>query len=89
MRRLVYLLTAAALAVPSTAAAQSGTIAFHQRTFDNSNSDLWLAGADGGSGAVRLTGPQSPPDPSTCWDVCFAEAPDWAPDGSRLYFDST
>jgi Tol biopolymer transport system component len=89
MRRLIYLIAAVALAVPSTAAAQSGTIAFHQHAFDNSSSDLWLAAADGSSGAVRFTGPQSAPDPSLCWEVCLGEAPDWAPDGSRLYFDSS
>ena len=49
MQRLIYLITAAALAVPSTAAAQSGTIAFHQKSFDDSSSDLWLARADGTS----------------------------------------
>jgi Tol biopolymer transport system component len=90
MRRLVYLLTAAALAVPSTATAQSGTIAFHQKTFDDSSSDLWLAAADGSTGAVRLTEPQSPPDPGACWEgACGAEFPDWTPDGSRIYFDSS
>ena len=89
MRRLVYLIAVAALAVPSTAAAQSGTIAFHQKTFDDSSSDLWLATADGTSGAVRLTSPQSAPDPTACFDACGAEAPDWTPDGSRLYFDSS
>ena len=89
MRRLIYLIAAAALAVPSTAAAQSGTIAFHQRAFDNSSSDLWLAAADGTSGAVRLTTPLSAPPPGACFDVCAAEAPDWTPDGSRLYFDSS
>jgi len=89
MRRLIYLIAAAALAVPSTAAAQSGTIAFHQRAFDDSSSDLWLAAADGTSGAVRLTTPLSAPPPGACFDVCAAEAPDWTPDGSRLYFDSS
>jgi Tol biopolymer transport system component len=89
MRRLIFLVAVVALAVPSTAAAQSGTIAFHQKTFDDSSSDLWLASADGASGAVRLTGPLSPPDPSACFEACGAEAPDWTPDGSRLYFDSS
>ena len=79
MRTLVYLIAVAALAVPSTAAAQSGTIAFHQHTFDNANSDLWLATADGTSGAVRLTSPSSAPDPTACFDACAAEAPDWSP----------
>ena len=89
MRRLIYLILAAALALPSTAAAQSGTIAFEQRAFDNSSSDLWLAAADGSSGALRLTTPQSAPDPSACFESCAAENPDWAPDGSRIYFDSS
>ena len=89
MQRLIYLITAAALAVPSTAAAQSGTIAFHQKSFDDSSSDLWLARADGTGGAVQLTSPQSAPDPSACFDACGAEAPDWTPDGSRVYFDSS
>jgi Tol biopolymer transport system component len=89
MRRLIYLILAAALALPSTAAAQSGTIAFEQRAFDHSSSDLWLAAADGSSGALRLTTPQSAPDPSACFESCAAEQPDWAPDGSRIYFDST
>jgi Tol biopolymer transport system component len=88
MRRLIYLLAVAALAAPSTAAAQSGTIAFEQHTFDDSSFDLWLAKADGTSGAVRLTGPQSAPDPDGCFDVCLAEAPDWSPDG-RVFFDSS
>ena len=89
MRRLIYLIAAAALAVPSTAAAQSGTIAFEQRAFDHSSSDLWLAAADGSTGAVPLTTPQSAPDPDACFESCAAEAPDWAPDGSRVFFDSS
>ena len=89
MRRLVYLIAVAALAAPSTAAAQSGTIAFHQHPFDNSSTDIWLAAADGTSGAVRLTDPQSAPDPSACFETCGAGTPDWTPDGSRLYFDSS
>jgi Tol biopolymer transport system component len=89
MRRLVLVFTAAALALPSVAAAAGGTIAFHQKTFDDSSSDLWLATADGTSGAVRLTSPSSAPDPTLCFDACGAEAPDWTPDGSRVYFDSS
>jgi len=89
MRRLIYLIAVVALAVPSTAAAQSGTIAFEQRAFDHSSSDLWLAAADGSTGAVPLTTPQSAPDPDACFESCAAEAPDWAPDGSRVFFDSS
>lgn len=90
MRRLTYLIAVVALAMPSTAAAQSGTIAFHQKAFDDTSSDLWLAAADGSTGAVRLTTPQSAPDPDACWDgACGAEFPDWTPDGSRIYFDSS
>jgi Tol biopolymer transport system component len=92
MRRIPLLLAAliVAAALPSSASAAGGTIAFHQKTFDDSSSDLWLAAADGSTGAVRLTGPQSPPDPGACWDgSCGAEFPDWTPDGSRIYFDSS
>jgi Tol biopolymer transport system component len=90
MPKLAYLIAAAVLAVPSAAAAADGTIAFHEKAFDDSSSELWLAAADGSTGAVQLTGPQSPPDPSACWDGgCGAEFPDWTPDGSRIYFDSS
>ena len=69
---LAVVLVAAAL--PSSAQAADGTIAFHQKTFDDSSSDLWLAAADGSTGAVRLTTPQSAPDPGVCWDgACGAE----------------
>ena len=44
---LAILFIVVAMAVPSTAAAASGTIAFHQKTFDDSSSDIWLAAADG------------------------------------------
>lgn len=90
MRRLLMAFLALAAVVPAQATAAGGTIAFHQKTFDDSSSDLWLAAADGSSGAVRLTGPLSPPDPSACWDgSCGSELPDWTPDGSRIYFDSS
>ena len=81
----------AVVALPSSAAAAGGgTIAFHQKSFEDDSSDIWAAAADGSTGAVRLTGPQSAPDPSACWDgQCGAETPDWTPDGSRLYFDSS
>ena len=89
MRRLLMAFLVLAAVLPAQAAAAEGTIAFHQRAFDDSSSDLWLAAADGTTGAVRLTSSQSAPDPSACFEVCAAEAPDWAPDGSRLYFDSS
>jgi hypothetical protein len=90
MRKLLATCIVLVATLPSQAAAADGTIAFHQKTFDDSSSDLWLAAADGSTGAVRLTGPQSPPDPSACWDGgCGAEYPDWTPDGSRIYFDSS
>ena len=38
----------------------------------------------------RSPTPQSAPDPDACWDgACGAEFPDWTPDGSRIYFDSS
>ena len=68
----------------------AGTIAFHQKTFDDSDSQIYLARADGTSGAVALTTQASAPNPSACWNGgCGAEFPDWAPDGSRVYFDSS
>jgi Tol biopolymer transport system component len=85
----IAILLVGALALPTTAAAESGTIAFEQRAFDESSSDLWLASADGASGAVQLTTPQSAPDPSACFEPCDAGAPDWTPDGSRIYFHSS
>jgi Tol biopolymer transport system component len=84
--RLAALVVAAV--VPSSAFAADGTIAFEQHGFDGSGSDLWLARADGTSGAVRLTNPLSAPDPNACFGVCDAGAPDWTGDGSRLYFHS-
>ena len=78
-----------AAAVPATASAAGGTIAFEQHGFDGSGSDLWLARADGTSGAVRLTDPLTAPDPSACFEGCGAGAPDWTSDGSRLYFHSS
>jgi Tol biopolymer transport system component len=84
---LAALLVAAAL--PLSASAADGTIAFEQRAFDESSSDLWLASADGTSGAVQLTSPQSAPDPSACFETCGAGGPDWTPDASRIYFHSS
>jgi Tol biopolymer transport system component len=89
MRKLLMALAVLAAVLPSQAAAATGTIAFDQAAFDGPGSDLWLAAADGTSGAVRLTTPQSAPDPSACFEGCGAGAPDWSPDGSRLYFHSS
>ena len=94
-RILIGTLTAAILAagvLSSTAVAATsiGTIAFHQKSFDDTSSDLWAAAADGTTGAVQLTSPLSAPDPTACWEgACGAEQPEWTPDGSRIFFDSS
>jgi Tol biopolymer transport system component len=94
MHRSTTLTTAAALAalaLPATAAAApSGTIAFHQKDAQDEYSQIYAAAADGSTGAVRLTAPDSAPDPAACWGGnCGAEAPEWAADGSRLFFDGS
>ena len=73
---LATLAAAAVLAIPAAAgAALPGTVAFQQERFDPEGGDLYVARADGTSGAVQLT--HAPADPSQCLDgVCFAEAPD-------------
>ena len=89
MRRALVVFAVMAAALPAQAAAAGGTIAFEQHRFDGFGSDLWLAKADGTSGAVQLTNPLSAPDPSACFEGCGAGAPDWTGDGSRLYFHSS
>jgi Tol biopolymer transport system component len=81
----------AAAALPGSAsAALPGTVVFHQKDFQDEFSQLYLARADGSSGARTLTTPDSAPDPSGCWGGnCGAEYPEWAPDGSRIFFDSS
>jgi Tol biopolymer transport system component len=81
----------AAIVLPAQAgAAPAGTIAFHQKTFTDDNSQIYVARADGTSGAVALTTPTSAPDPAACWGgICAAEFPAWSPDGSRVYFGSS
>jgi Tol biopolymer transport system component len=81
----------AAAALPASAgAALPGTVVFHQKDFQDEFSQLYLARADGSSGARTLTTPDSAPDPSACWfGNCGAEYPEWAPDGSRIFFDSS
>jgi Tol biopolymer transport system component len=82
---------AAAVVLPVQAgAAPAGTIAYHQKTFNDEQSQVYVARADGTSGAVALTTPTSAPNPAACWGgVCGAEFPSWTPDGSRIFFDSS
>jgi len=57
----------AAAALPASAAASvPGTVVFHQKDFQDEFSQLYLARADGSSGARTLTTPDSAPDQSTC-----------------------
>jgi TolB protein len=80
-----------AIVVPAHAGASvPGTVAFHQKTFDDTASQVYLARADGTSGPIALTSPASAPDLLACWDGnCGAEFPEWAPDGSRVYLDTS
>jgi Tol biopolymer transport system component len=80
-----------AAALPASAgAAPSGTIAFHQHSFFDDLTQVYVARADGTSGAIALTTPTSPPNPAACWGgICVAEFPSWTPDGSRIFFDSS
>jgi Tol biopolymer transport system component len=81
----------AAAALPGSAsAALPGTVVFHQKDFQDEFSQLYLARADGSSGVRALTTPDSAPDPAGCWGTnCGAEFPEWAADGSRIFFDSS
>src|SRR3954451_1398303 len=82
----------AALALPAQAGAgtPAGTIAYHDKNFDDSDSQIYLAPADGSTGARALTSLTSAPDPASCWGgECGAEFPAWSPDGSRVYFGAT
>jgi Tol biopolymer transport system component len=80
-------LAIAALAAPPVAvASDGGTIAYHE--FDeNGAAQLWSAPAAGGA-ATQLTSFAQFPNPELCFEFCFSEHPDWAYDGSRIYFDS-
>jgi Tol biopolymer transport system component len=82
----------AALVLPAQAGAgtPAGTIAYHDKNFDDSDSQIYVARADGSTGGRALTSLTSAPDPSACWGgECGAEFPAWSPDGSRVYFDSS
>src|SRR3954452_8177142 len=94
MRSFRLIAVAAALAafvLPAQAGAgtPAGTIAYHDKNFDDSDSQIYVARADGSSGGRPLTSPTTPPDPGACWmGDCGAEYPAWSADGSRVYFNS-
>jgi Tol biopolymer transport system component len=82
-------LAAVALAIPTAAsAAPPGTVVWTREDFANNDFQLYLARADGTTGAVPLTNP-SFGDPAVCFEGCGAENGDWLPDGSRIYFDAS
>jgi len=82
----IELAIAALAAAPIAVASDGGTIAYHE--FDeNGAAQIWTAPALGGA-ATQLTSVAQIPDPSACLEVCFSEFPEWAFDGSRIYFDS-
>ncbi|HEX4732774.1 MAG TPA: hypothetical protein VH247_00050 [Thermoleophilaceae bacterium] len=82
----------AALVLPAQAGAgtPAGTIAYHDKNFDDSDSQIYVARADGTTGGRALTSLTSAPDPSACWNgECAAEFPAWSADGSRVFFGAT
>jgi Tol biopolymer transport system component len=83
-------LTAFVLPAAAGAGVPAGTIAYHDKNFDDSDSQIFVARADGSTGARPLTSQTSAPDPSACWDgLCSAEFPAWSADGSRVFFGAT
>lgn len=84
-RQIAITLALSALAGAPTAVASSGSIAYHQ-TDANGAFQVWSVPAAGGS-ASQLTSDQVP-NPELCFESCFSEHPDWAFDGSRIFFDS-
>jgi Tol biopolymer transport system component len=84
-RTIAITLALSALAAAPAAAASAGSIAYHQ-TDDNGAFQIWSVPAAGGS-AAQLTSDQVP-NPELCFEGCFSEHPDWAFDGSRIFFDS-
>jgi Tol biopolymer transport system component len=82
----------AALVLPAQAGAgtPAGTIAYHDKNFDDSDSQIYVARADGTTGGRALTSLTSAPDPSACWNgECAGEFPAWSADGSRVFFGAT
>ena len=87
---LVAAVGAVALPTPAGAAGPSGTVVLHQKDFQDEFSQIYMARADGSSGLRALTTPESAPVPADCWNGnCGAEYPEWAPDGSRVFFDAS
>jgi Tol biopolymer transport system component len=80
----------AAVLLPSTAGAvRPGTVAWMNEDFENGDSELYVARADGSTGAVALTR-ASDHDPAQCFEgSCGAGMPQWFHDGSRLIFDAS
>jgi Tol biopolymer transport system component len=85
-RTIAITLALSALAAAPAAAASSGSIAYHQTDSDGAF-QIWSVPAAGGSAAPLTSGDQIP-NPEFCFEGCFSEHPDWAFDGSRIFFDS-
>jgi TolB protein len=82
----------AALVLPAQAGAgtPAGTIAYHDKNFDDSDSQIYVARADGSTRGRALTSLTSAPNPPACWfGECAAEFPSWSADGSRVFFGAT
>jgi Tol biopolymer transport system component len=91
-RTAAVLAALAALVLPAHAGAgtPAGTIAYHDKNFDDSDSQIYVARADGSTGARALTSLTSAPDPAGCWNgECAGEFPGWSADGSRVFFGAT
>lgn len=84
-RTIAITMALSALAAGPAAAASGGSIAYHE-TDGNGAFQIWSVPAAGGS-AAQLTSDQVP-NPELCFEGCFSEHPDWAFDGSRIFFDS-
>jgi hypothetical protein len=84
---LTPLLVAALLGSATPAVAASGGTIAYQQTDADGLFQLWSVPGSGGTPA-QLTTHASAPDPDACGEGCFAEQPEWSPDGSRIFFDS-